>query len=61
MLPRMKTNISLNPDGYQYSHDVDRMWRKNRADNNNFCRGVDINLNFPIGHGEKGPSQVDFL
>lgn len=50
--------LSLNPDGYQYSHDVDRMWRKNRADNNHVCRGVDINLNFPIGFGEKGDSQT---
>ena len=49
---------SLNPDGYQYSHDLDRMWRKNRADNNHLCRGVDINLNFPIGFGEKGDSQT---
>lgn len=34
------------------------MWRKNRADNNHLCRGVDINLNFPIGFGEKGDSQA---
>ena len=54
----LKTIKSLNPDGYQYSHDVDRMWRKNRADNNHLCRGVDINLNFPIGFGEKGDSQT---
>ena len=34
------------------------MWRKNRADNNHLCRGVDINLNFPIGFAEKGNSQT---
>ena len=54
----LKTMKSLNPDGYQYSHDIDRLWRKNRAENNHLCRGVDINLNFPIGFGEKGDSQT---
>eukprot|EP00095_Tigriopus_kingsejongensis_P006355 maker-scaffold42_size484952-snap-gene-0.10 protein:Tk06355 transcript:maker-scaffold42_size484952-snap-gene-0.10-mRNA-1 annotation:"carboxypeptidase a2 precursor" len=47
----------VNPDGYEYSHEKDRFWRKNRrpmADNptikpsgNKTCFGVDPNRNFP--------------
>ena len=41
----------MNPDGYQYSHTEDRMWRKNRSSNNgHFCKGVDLNRQFPVGH-----------
>lgn len=37
----------VNPDGYQYSIEVDRMWRKNRSPSNLFgCSGVDLNRNF---------------
>ena len=56
-----------NPDGYQYTFDVDRMWRKNRSSNGgHLCKvsssnetilifkGVDLNRNFPIGFGTEG-------
>nr|ABV60312.1 putative carboxypeptidase B [Lutzomyia longipalpis] len=38
---------SVNPDGYQYTHDSDRMWRKTRSVNQgSSCRGVDGNRNY---------------
>ncbi|XP_053614047.1 zinc carboxypeptidase-like [Plodia interpunctella] len=43
----------LNPDGYEYSHTKDRLWRKNRNNNN----GVDINRNFDIAFGTIGISK----
>ena len=39
----------VNPDGYEYTHTTDRLWRKNRAGNPltlGLCRGVDLNRNF---------------
>jgi len=45
----------VNPDGYKYTFEKDRMWRKNR----NFfgmCRGVDLNRNFPFHWNETGSS-----
>ena len=41
-----------NPDGYQYTFDVDRLWRKNLRDNNGDGEitpgdGVDLNRNYP--------------
>lgn len=43
----------LNPDGYEYSHENDRFWRKNRrpAPEGSTCEGVDLNRNFEIGYG----------
>ncbi len=42
-----------NPDGYVYSWDKNRMWRKNRQPNHFpsglFCKGVDINRNYDYG------------
>jgi len=35
----------MNPDGYAFSWDSDRLWRKNRRQNNN-CMGVDLNRNY---------------
>lgn len=36
----------LNPDGYEYSHTTDRLWRKNRVNHGEKCIGVDLNRNF---------------
>merc|ERR1719392_500327 len=44
----------LNPDGYEYSHTNDRMWRKNRSPppSGSSCFGVDLNRNWDtIGFG----------
>lgn len=46
----------LNPDGYEYSHTTDRMWRKNRSRGPNGCIGADINRNFNFQFGGKGTS-----
>ncbi|TRY63124.1 hypothetical protein TCAL_04005 [Tigriopus californicus] len=39
-----------NPDGYEYSHETDRMWRKNRAPppKGESCYGVDLNRNWDV-------------
>ncbi|KAK4035903.1 hypothetical protein OUZ56_027982 [Daphnia magna] len=46
-----------NPDGYAYTWNTDRNWRKNRLVNNgSTCVGVDANRNFPIGFAGSGSS-----
>lgn len=46
-----------NPDGYEFSHTDDRMWRKNRNSNgNNACYGVDLNRNFDVYWGTQSSS-----
>ncbi|XP_037909350.1 zinc carboxypeptidase [Hermetia illucens] len=53
----------FNVDGYLYTFNHDRMWRKNR---NLFgvCRGVDLNRNYPYRWNETGsspdPCRYDF-
>jgi len=49
-----------NPDGYEYSRNTERLWRKNRADNAGApnCKGVDLNRNWPFHFGESGVSPV---
>ncbi|CAK1555695.1 unnamed protein product [Leptosia nina] len=47
----------VNPDGYEFTHTVDRMWRKNRAWHGGQCLGVDLNRNFSYGWGGKGSSE----
>lgn len=43
----------LNPDGYVYSNEVDRMWRKTRSIlENNTCVGVDANRNYGFEWGD---------
>ncbi|KAJ8712407.1 hypothetical protein PYW07_005249 [Mythimna separata] len=48
----------MNPDGYAYTHTVDRLWRKNRR-NFTRCNGVDINRNFDSDWGIVGITQSD--
>ncbi|KAL0480446.1 metallocarboxypeptidase A [Acrasis kona] len=44
----------LNPDGFNYSHHHDRLWRKNRhtATSGAPSNGVDLDRNFPSGWGK---------
>ncbi|KAM3965739.1 molting fluid carboxypeptidase A [Aphomia sociella] len=48
----------LNPDGYEYTHIGDRLWRKNRRPGvgGRGCLGVDLNRNFGYRWGGKGTS-----
>ena len=57
--------LVANPDGYQYSFDHERLWRKNLRDNNGDGQtqigdGVDPNRNFPNhwGYDEEGSSSI---
>nr|CAD7455584.1 unnamed protein product [Timema tahoe] len=48
----------VNPDGYEYTHRTDRLWRKNRSNGNSGsrCAGVDLNRNFAYKWGGAGSS-----
>ncbi len=39
----------LNVDGFTFTHEENRMWRKNREPTNFFCIGTDMNRNFDAG------------
>ncbi|XP_067641880.1 uncharacterized protein [Eurosta solidaginis] len=45
-----------NPDGYEYTHTTDRLWRKNMRSHGRQCPGVDLNRNFGYKWGGKGTS-----
>lgn len=51
----------LNPDGYEYSHTHNRLWRKTRSTSSHpiyrhFCLGADPNRNYDARHGSTGSS-----
>ncbi|MFN7950980.1 MAG: M14 family metallopeptidase [bacterium] len=46
----------VNPDGFEYSRLVNRMWRKNRRLNSGGSYGVDLNRNYASGWGGSGSS-----
>lgn len=45
----------MNPDGYEYSRNVDRFWSKNRRVQDG-CLGVNLDRNFDYSWGGKGSS-----
>ncbi len=45
-----------NPDGYEHTWSVNRLWRKTRRDNGDGTFGVDWNRNFAAGWGGPGSS-----
>jgi carboxypeptidase A4 len=48
----------LNPDGYEYTHTNDRLWRKNRKNPElGDCAGTDLNRNFGYKWGGLGASK----
>jgi len=47
----------FNIDGYIYTHNVERLWRKNRQPNSgSTCMGTDLNRNYQTGWGREGSS-----
>lgn len=50
--------VAANPDGINFSHHDQNMWRKNRRPNAGalLCPGVDLNRNFSIFWGQGGSS-----
>ncbi|EAT48325.1 AAEL000653-PA [Aedes aegypti] len=47
-----------NPDGYEYTHQGDRLWRKNRRGSlYGPCAGVDLNRNYGYKWGGQGSSK----
>uniref|UniRef100_A0A182WHJ4 Zinc carboxypeptidase A 1 n=1 Tax=Anopheles minimus TaxID=112268 RepID=A0A182WHJ4_9DIPT len=47
---------SVNPDGYAYTFQVNRLWRKTRTPYGPFCYGADPNRNWNFHWAEQGTS-----
>uniref|UniRef100_A0A4W3IIH2 Peptidase M14 domain-containing protein n=1 Tax=Callorhinchus milii TaxID=7868 RepID=A0A4W3IIH2_CALMI len=59
LLDKMDIYLELvtNPDGYYFTHNENRMWRKTRAKySGNLCIGVDPNRNFDANFAGPGAS-----
>jgi murein tripeptide amidase MpaA len=48
----------VNVDGYVYTWETDRLWRKNRRKNADGSYGVDLNRNWDVDWGGEGSSRV---
>lgn len=46
----------VNPDGYEYSHTTDRLWRKTKSRQSSMCTGADPNRNYAYHWNEAGAS-----
>ncbi|XP_034528042.1 carboxypeptidase A5 isoform X4 [Ailuropoda melanoleuca] len=47
--------IVTNPDGFAFTHSMNRLWRKNKSSRPGiFCIGVDLNRNWKSGFGGNG-------
>ncbi|XP_019501657.1 PREDICTED: carboxypeptidase A5 isoform X1 [Hipposideros armiger] len=47
--------IVSNPDGFAFTHSMNRLWRKNKSNRRGiFCIGVDLNRNWRSGFGGNG-------
>ncbi|XP_070121167.1 carboxypeptidase A5 isoform X2 [Equus przewalskii] len=47
--------IVTNPDGFAFTHSMNRLWRKNKSTRpGSFCIGVDLNRNWKSGFGGNG-------
>ncbi|XP_053672394.1 carboxypeptidase B-like [Anopheles nili] len=47
-----------NPDGYEYSHEHERLWRKTRRPAGRNCFGIDGNRNYDFHWAEVGSSNT---
>ncbi|XP_018013515.2 carboxypeptidase B-like [Hyalella azteca] len=47
----------VNPDGYAYSWNTNRLWRKNRKSGIGRCQGVDLNRNYDVNFEGIGSSR----
>lgn len=48
-----------NPDGYEYSRNIDSYWAITRSQNNEHCYGTNLNRNFNFLWGEGHPALKD--
>ncbi|KAK0081614.1 hypothetical protein PV325_011858 [Microctonus aethiopoides] len=46
----------VNPDGFVYSHNKQRLWRKSRKPYSRFCSGTDLNRNWGYKWNQGGAS-----